>query len=248
MTRTLPLLVLLLAACGGDERAPAAKFAGRDVDAWADALAADEGARAELEKGGAAAVPVLAGLVARPDRAKPRFIALELIARLGADAADAVPELIEALDDKNPSLRGFVAMTLGRIGEAAKPALVALDARLHDRDPVVRVMAALAIWGIARDARTAKSVLLDALQSDSPRLRTVAAEAFSELGELAVDPLAVSLIDTDPRVRAAAATALGHVGPAARSTIPLLEQAVARDSSEDVRLAARQAIDRITKG
>jgi HEAT repeat protein len=243
------LVALLLAACGEDEPAPAT-FGGKGVDAWAAALEGDgaEAAREELLQAGAEAVPVLAGLVARADAPQARLVALELVARIGPGAEEAVPALIEALEDDDPALRGFVATTLGRIGEGARPALLALDQHLHDRDAGVRVMSALAIWGIAGDARTAKDLLLRALRSENARLRSLAASAFSELGELAVDPLAVSLLDKDPRVREAAATALGHVGPAARKALPLLEQAVAIDSSEDVRLAARQAIDRITKG
>jgi HEAT repeat protein len=56
-----------------------------------------------------------------------------------------------------------------------------------------------------------------------------------------VKGLAAALFDTEPEVRAAAATALGRIGPEARSAVPGLE-ALSGDGNEAVRKAAEAAL------
>jgi HEAT repeat protein len=45
---------------------------------------------------------------------------------MGADAKDAVPQLVRLLDDPDPAVRKAAARTLGRIGPAAQEAVPAL--------------------------------------------------------------------------------------------------------------------------
>lgn len=49
------------------------------------------------------------------------------------DGTRAVRELIDALSDKSPNVRGLAAVTLGELGPKAKAAVPALVARLNDR-------------------------------------------------------------------------------------------------------------------
>jgi hypothetical protein len=61
--------------------------------------------------------------------------------------------------------------------------------------------------------------------------------------EEAVEPLKKSLQkDIDPKVRAAAARALGNIHPEAASTVPLLIDRLKNDSAKDVKLAAVVAL------
>ena len=84
-------------------------------------------------------------------------------------------------------------------------------------------------------------VLLQGLLSNSPQVRAMAAEGLSELGERAVRALLVSCVDTDARVRAAAAKALGLIGEPARVAKETLE-ILTQDDDENVRKEATRAL------
>lgn len=76
------------------------------------------------------------------------------------------------------------------------------------------------------------------------KLGTLVSYVISQMGEVAVEPLIVSLTDDDPRVRARAALALGEVG-LSRVVNPL--KSLLNDDDEYVRGAARRAINKIRK-
>jgi HEAT repeat protein len=63
--------------------------------------------------------------------------ALAAFGAMGPANEDAVPELIQALEDENPRVRAGAARGLGRIGPAARQALPALEAareNTHGKD------------------------------------------------------------------------------------------------------------------
>jgi HEAT repeat protein len=68
------------------------------------------------------------------DGKEPGFRALAALAigRLSGDRREAVGALIEALADRNLSVRAAAALTMGEIGPAARSALPALRALLRD--------------------------------------------------------------------------------------------------------------------
>jgi HEAT repeat protein len=61
------------------------------------------------------------------------------------DAAQVVPALIEALNDKEPDVRRSAAIGLGNYGEQAKEAIPALEKVLNDPDARVREAAGKAL-------------------------------------------------------------------------------------------------------
>ena len=77
-----------------------------------------------------------------------------------------------------------------------------------------------------------------------PKLGYVAGYVLSQMGEVAVEPLLLSLRDESPAARARAATALGQIG-LERVVRPLREMLA--DPDPEVRLAVRQAIRRISR-
>jgi HEAT repeat protein len=130
---------VLLAAMG--ERAVPALAALLGPD---DATTSHEAA-AVLSRIGEPAVPALAGLLRREGAARDAAWAL---GGMGANAARAVPDLVAALEDKDPLVVSQAAWALGQIGPRAKDALPALE-----KMQAHRVIVADAIRRIRGDPR-----------------------------------------------------------------------------------------------
>lgn len=159
--------------------------------------------------------------------------AIDGLARFGA--AQAVPDIVEALDDEfgqDLCAVGFAA--LARLGNAGAGALIGyLDGK--DRRLGRRAAAALA----TSDTPGAQDAVSRALASPSPDIRGATLRALS-----AHDPgdprLAELLVDRRPALRAETIRLLGHLYPA-RVAILL------RDSDRDVQQAALELMAREPK-
>jgi HEAT repeat protein len=114
------------------------------------------------------------------ERTAPSFVLIDPLYKLGPDA---VPLLIEFLDDDDPNYKSRSAHGLGRIGPAAKSALAKLVSALKHDDPAVRGDAAVALWRI--DKNTAGVPVLAALLSAKDRV--IAEPAAQALGEIGPD-------------------------------------------------------------
>lgn len=79
---------------------------------------------------------------------KDRIIAVRLLPGRKQDAAQAVPALIEALNDEDSGVRRSAAIGLGDLGDMAKEAITALQTAKADRDVRVREAAAMALHRI----------------------------------------------------------------------------------------------------
>ena len=181
----------------------------------------------------------------------------------------AVPQLIEALTDRNESVAVFAAHLLGRIGDrrATEPLVEALDSPRWLLQ--LEATRALGDLGDARAARALVTVLestydflpdvaadalaqigppaieplIDALKYDDTFVRRMAAKALGDIGdERAVTSLVAALTDDDLSVRGAAAEALDHVGDL-RAVEPLIE--ALSDDEWHVRAQAAQALGRL---
>jgi HEAT repeat protein len=143
------------------------------------------------------------------------------IAAIGPDAAAAVPALRRLVADTKaaPGLRYSAAYALGRIGPAAKETLADLRGLADTED---ELMATVAVWAALK----------------------VAPEETS-LFERAIPLLRRALRAERHAVRLEAAVALGDIGPAAGSAIPLLELVAEDDPAKDVRRAAAEAAKKI---
>jgi hypothetical protein len=123
-------------------------------------------------------------------------------------------ELARDLSDADPVTRGLAALTLRDRGSAALPALGALESALRDPDASVRMMSGNAIAAIGPQAAAAVPALT----------------------------AACSVKDEHVHVLRACAQALGAIGQAARSSLPVLRELVAQPR---VRWAAEAAIRRV---
>jgi HEAT repeat protein len=170
-----------------------------------------------------------------------RQSAASMLADLGSQSSDAIPALIQALDDPEPAVVREVERALRRSGRDQLPQLLdALDhARAGVRAGTIRVLR-----DVAPKTPAILERLLDCLNDSSPRVREESALALGAFGtdrSAVVSDESELLRDDSPDVRLAAAVALGQLQPAAASAIPDLLAALA-DPVAVVRVqAARSA-------
>ncbi len=158
-------------------------------------------------------VATLSALLHDPD-VDIRRRAAGALADLGPAAAPAVPDLIKALSDVR-EVRMLAADALGKIGPASAPAVPELTRLLADDWQGNRSAAAEALGNIGPAAAPAIPVLTTVLLTDKEAtVRFYAALALAEFGPIArssVPALAAALSDTETRVQAASAYALGKI-------------------------------------
>jgi HEAT repeat protein len=107
----------------------------------------------------------------------------------------------------------------------------------------VRAAAIEALIALHAPAETLRAIGERAAQDPDAVVRVEAAYALASSGSPArvVPGLVVALDDVDPLVRAAAATVLGRLGPAASGATDALERA-ATDTDREVRAVATQSL------
>jgi HEAT repeat protein len=152
-------------------------------------------------------VTAFTGLLHGPDR----LVAVRALARCGAAAAPAVPDVIGLLQDAEPNVRWNAARTLGLIGPPARAAVPALVATLKDHEAFVREHAAEALGDLGPAAQDAVPALIGVLKDKDARVRRDAARSLGQIGPAAapaVPTLRGLLKDENARVRDAADKAL----------------------------------------
>jgi len=185
-----------------------------------------------------------------------RLRAAKDLARLGWLAREALPALIESLDDEDgkvrevcaqaiggmgpdvlPTLAGMLThhdkyvrrnavWAIGKLGPLARPVLGDLCAGLKNADPRTASGAAQALGNIGADAAEAVPALAEAMRGTNIVLCRLAAKALSQIGSPALSTLITHLQHSDPFVRGESAMAIGWMGPLARSAVPFLTELV----------------------
>lgn len=151
---------------------------------------------------------------------------------------------------------------MGPGGRDALPALIQVleDADQGEREAYAGLRAAMALAAIGPDAHPAVPALVDAVErgsagtepmveGDIPHdpLRVHACDALVKIGPTSVPALIDLLANDNPHVRLRAIDALGRIGPEADSAVPQLEARL-EEEDEELRGAIRKAIDRIAPG
>jgi HEAT repeat protein len=155
---------------------------------------------------------------------------------------NAVPALIQALDDDSGGIRMRAAAALRRLGPQAQPAASALARALkRDNREDVRRYAAQALGAVSSELHPE---LIDAVKDESPRVRLQAIEGLAVFGPAAreaIPALADAMKDRDGNIINAAAITLAKIG---KEAVPVLT-GYSKDKDQRVREAATAALGRI---
>ena len=135
---------------------------------------------------------------------------------LGANAAPAVPALIELLTNSDPDVREAATIALGAIKPEPEQAVLPLVQRINDTDGWVRFEAIRAIGQIHRKPELAVPALIGNLQSSNPQPAAMAALAEFEEGAKSATPILLAFLDNPiENFRTWATNALKRIDPTA---------------------------------
>ncbi|MBI3820230.1 MAG: HEAT repeat domain-containing protein [Planctomycetes bacterium] len=179
-----------------------------------------------------------------PAASSRREAALEL-AKMGADARAAVPDLGKLLVDADGGVRAAATFALGEIGLGAVDTVPTLGRNLTaDKDVNVRKESAAAIGKIGPKGIKALPILLKSFRQEGDAdVRAAISTAIARVGPQVKEThaaLADAIGDPSPEIRELALITLGKIGPAARPALPAIEKA-AKDTNEKIALAAQTA-------
>ncbi|MDE0555424.1 MAG: HEAT repeat domain-containing protein [Candidatus Poribacteria bacterium] len=167
----------------------------------------------------------------------------------GVDAAEAVPALVDALEDSYEPVRRNVTYALGAIGKpAVEPLTNALDSEkaAFEMEPILHICDPA--YGLAAIGASAVPALITALEDERENVRASAAYALGEAGPVAaeaVDGLVGLLTDESEEVRRHATSALGMIKVPVSKTVPALVRVLADRDDTDLAFFAAQALTRI---
>jgi HEAT repeat protein len=256
--RSKDWVIATLGEMGPDARVavPALIEVLKDKDLRVEAAAA----LGEIGPDAKAALPAMLQAL-RAEKYVPRNAITRSVALLG-DAA--VPALVEALE-KGSDIDGDAAEALGYIG---KPAVSHLVRLLKGKKARTRYLAASALGSTGAGPSVVKP-LIDALRAPDFEVRfyavrdlrrigpaaaaavpaLVAADvpvgerlaALANIGEKGLPPLLQALSDKDTRVRAQAASSLGHRAVRGKAAVAALSRAL-EDNDAEVRAAAAMSL------
>jgi HEAT repeat protein len=167
--------------------------------------------------------------------------ASDLLTAIEKMGAAAVEPLIEALGDKEGTVRKFAASLLGKLGDAR--AIEPLSITLYDMHHEVGKVSAEAL---ARFGAFALDVLVEALRHPEMWIRIHAVEALAKVRDGRVTPILLEMLkDPEREVRKQVIRSLGILkDPRA---LPALQELAANRADRELHTLAKQAMDRFTK-
>jgi HEAT repeats len=183
-----------------------------------------------------------------------RLAAAEAVESAGPRAWPYRTEVAAAAQDRDIIVRWVIARTLGSIlpediSDASVP-VAALIGQLHDPDIDVRTSTLTSLQHYGRRALTAIEPVIENIHRGDVDVRIVAVDTLEQIVadrakasdvERAVVTLADAVRTGGPRVQGRAADALGRLGPAAKTALPVLRQAQ-NDLDPELRRKASKAI------
>ena len=185
----------------------------------------------------------------KTDDPNTRIKAANALGFMREDAVEAVPALIDALEDSYEPVRRNAIYALGAIGRPAVESLTdPLDAEKEafEMEPILHICDAA--HGLAAVGASAVSVLISALGDERENVRASAAYALGEMGPVAaeaVDALIALLTDESEEVRRHATSALGMIKVPPSKTVPALVKVLGNPEDTDLAFFAAQALTRI---
>ncbi len=192
--------------------------------------------------------------------------AIPAIRKALQDKDSYIPSVVKEIseDEENYDIRGAAAKALAAVaGKEAVPVLIermkwersmgdkrhASDKGYSENDTVCAAIAA-ALGKLGADAARAVPLLVEIL-ADSQVFSSNKWDVIESLGAMgpaakdSVPQLIKVFDDEDTDLHERAAVALGRIGPAAKAAVPRLLELSTSDPDEDIREAARAAVQRI---
>lgn len=197
-------------------------------------------ALSQFEFGSAPAIPEFIKILGNKDEPKEiHQAALAALTELRLAAAPALAAIVPYLDHKDKDLKARAILALAHLGPTAKKELPKILPLFQDPDKTMRRGAIQIIGNLRGDGVEGVPMLLEAMKS---RDATTRCEAAFALWKVNHDPKALevfrkALKHEDDDIRQLALSALGQIGPAARSTLPAVKESL-RDDVEAVRANA----------
>lgn len=169
------------------------------------------------------------------------YAASDLLSAIEKMGTVAVKPLIEALRDKEGTVRKFAATLLGRLGDSR--AIEPLSLALYDLHHEVGEVAAQAL---ARFGSPALEVLVEALNHPEMWIRIHAVEALARIRDKRVAPVLLEMLnDPEREVKKHVIQSLGELkDPRA---LPVLQEIVANRSDRELHTLAKQALENLPK-
>jgi HEAT repeat protein len=187
--------------------------------------------------------PLIAAIKSKDSKA--RSAAIEQLGKMGPAAWDAVPDLIELMDDVDEGTRFAICLVLQEIGPKSVPSL---DRALGSHEPARRRHAAQALLEMARFHETAPLVVPTIPTLTAVALRDSDGDArLAATGAIALtrDKKAVAALSTILKkggddARLEAAEGLRNLGPMAKPAVPALLELI--DEKGQISSVAWQAL------
>jgi len=197
-----------------------------------------------LGRAGREDIPALRAKLRGPEAATRAEAATDL-GSLGSEAANAVADLEQQLDDETPLVRFSAAAALLRIQPKKTRSLDLLAQGLASENAATRRQAARAAGRAGAAAAPLAAKLAAALKDPDMLVRRSALQAIATLGPAMAEAVeSVTALLDQPDTASDAADALGRIGPAARPAAKALARLLAAEAP-DQRWAAVRALAQI---
>jgi HEAT repeat protein len=169
------------------------------------------------------------------------YAAVDLLSAIEKMGVAAVSPLIEALRDKEGTVRKFAASLLGKLGDPR--AMEPLGMALYDLHHEVGKVSAEAL---ARFGAPALEILMEALSHPEMWIRIHAIEALSKIRDARVTPILVEMLnDPEREVKKQAIHSLGELKDPRASAA--LREIVSDRADRELHTLAKQALENLAK-
>lgn len=193
----------------------------------------------ERHENGDVVVPELQKLLSDKD-AQVRWRTARALGDFGSQAQAAAPALRSLLKDRDPIVQYHAAVALGKLNDSSDDTVQALVQVVTSPDGRVARAAIAALRNLQPKPEVVVEALQKVLSSDDDAVVLYAMEAITERGADAA-PLLIAALK-EPKTAYLACTAIEHIGPQAKVTVPALTELLGNTKHSQVLIQALLAL------